>query len=288
MSVSRRGFLKMGAAGLAMAATSSFAAEGKKPGMAVQLYSIRGLCGKDFVEALKQVATMGYKGVQFAGYYQFGSKPAELRKVLDDLGLKVAGTHIGLGSILPNEINKTIDFNATIGNKYLNIPGMGPDKNWKGNLGDWWKKTAGDFGVAAETAKKAGMYVGYHNHSHEFKTKVKEHDNKCLWEILWSNTSKEVSMEMDLGWAVHAGEDPVYWMRKFPNPMYTVHAKETSGNGILGQPAAGQKGVDWDACFPVLENEKKLQWYVVESEANSNTYENIRQCFEFLKTKGRC
>jgi len=74
--------------------------------IALQLYSVRQDCAKDLPGTLAAVAKMGYDGVEFAGYH--GRSAAELRKMCDDLGLKVAGTHIGLDTLLGDQINATI------------------------------------------------------------------------------------------------------------------------------------------------------------------------------------
>jgi len=280
MQFSRRNFVKAGAAGLALSAVPSLVvgAEKKgKPQVGVQLYSVRDLCGKDFVGTLKAIKEMGYAGVEFAG--NFGGKNAkELKQLLGDIGLTACGTHIGVDSIKPENIQKTIEFYQEIGNKYLMVPGM------KADTKEDWLNMAKLFSEAAATAKKSGMYVGYHNHQHEFKDKF---DGVCKWEIFFSNASPDVCSQMDIGHVVSAGEDPVAWLKKFPKRARTVHAKETyPGPGILGQPEAGKPGVKWDEVLPVLEADV-TEWYIVESEADPNTLEKIRGCIAFLKSKGR-
>ncbi|MCL2744568.1 MAG: sugar phosphate isomerase/epimerase, partial [Planctomycetaceae bacterium] len=222
----------------------------------------------------------GYAGVEFAGYY--GCTAEELKKFLGDSGLKPCGTHTGYGSIKPDQIEQTIEFNKGYGNKYLVVPGGVP-----GNDEDTWKQHAEMFSKAAETAKKAGMYVGYHNHQHEFK---KFPNGKCAWEVLFENASPDVFQQMDIGHCAAAGEDPIFWLKKFPKRLRTVHAKEVYGkegyNGVLGVYPEGGKFVDWDAVFPVLEADG-LEWYIVESEARSNTLEDVKGCVDFLKKKGR-
>jgi sugar phosphate isomerase/epimerase len=287
---SRREFLSVSAVSAAAVALSGCKCPfgcGRKPQIGAQLYSVRDLCGKDFVGTLKELKKEGYVGVEFAGYY--GKSAKELRAILDDCGLVACGTHIGLDSIMPAHINETMDFAQEVGNNYLMIPGMGPGNDWKGSLGEWWKKTAGDFGVAAETAAARGMYVGYHNHQHEFKTKCADMGNKCLYEIFFDNTSPKVSMQMDIGHVVAAGEDPIFWLKKYPNPCKTVHAKEvyTGGaSGILGEPVKGVTGVDWKAVFPVVES-KKLDWYIVEAESNPGAFTAMDGSIKFLKANGR-
>ncbi len=278
MHFSRRSFIKAGAAGLTLAAAAPLfaAAATRKIKVGVQLYSVRDLCGKDLVGTLKAIKEMGYAGVEFAGYH--GKNAKELKQMLGDNGLVACGTHTGLDSILPANIAGTIAFNQEIGNKYLMVPGMKADTEQD------WLDRAKEFSAAAITAKAAGMYVGYHNHQHEFKDKF---NGKCKWEIFFSNASPDVCSQMDVGHVVSAGEDPVAWMKKFPKRSRTIHAKETyPGPGILGQPEAGKPGVKWDDVFATAEADV-TEWYIVESEADPNTLEKIRGCFEFLKAKGR-
>lgn len=279
MHFSRRNFMKAGAAG-AMAATlpamAMMGATRRKIQVGVQLYSVRNLCNKDLIGTLKAIKAMGYAGVEFAGYY--GKSAAELKKILDDIGLVACGTHTGLDTIKPDNIAKTIEFNQEIGNKYLMVPGM--------NSGDavGWIHFAQLFNVAAATAKKAGMYVGYHNHQHEFKDKF---DGKSKWQIFYDNASPDVCMQLDVGHVVSAGEDPVEWFKRYPMRSRTMHAKEIyPGPGILGQVPEGKTGVDWDAVFAAAEADV-TEWYIVESEANPDTLDNIRGCIDFLKAKGR-
>jgi len=278
MHFSRRSFLKAGAAGLALASMPSLVrAASAKPQVGVQLYSVRGLCGKDLIGTLKAIKEMGYAGVEFAGYY--GKSAAELKQILGDTGLVACGTHTGLDSIKPENIAKTIEFNQTIGNKYLMVPGM----NAKDAQG--WIDFAKLFSDAAVTAKASGMYVGYHNHQHEFKDKF---DGKCKWELFYGNASPDVCSQMDVGHVVSAGEDPVAWLKKFPKRARTLHAKEVyPGPGVLGQVPEGKQGVKWDEVFAATDADAVTDWYIVESEADPNTLEKIRGCIEFLKSKGR-
>ena len=281
MQFSRRKFIKAGAAGLALsvpafAGGQTLTGAKAKPRIGVQLYSVRNLCSKDLVGTLKAVKEMGYEGVEFAGYY--GKSAKELKQILDDLGLAACGTHTGLDSIKPDKIAGTIAFNQEIANKYLMVPGMNADS------AQGWLDFAKLFSDAAVTAKAAGMYVGYHNHQHEFKDKF---DGKCKWDIFFSNASADVCQQMDVGHVVSAGEDPSFWFKKFPNRARTIHAKEIyPGPGILGQVPEGKQGVKWDEIFAATDADV-TEWYIVESEADPNTLENIRGCIAFLKAKGR-
>jgi sugar phosphate isomerase/epimerase len=147
-----------------------------------------------------------------------------------------------------------------------------------------WVELAKLFDVAQQKAKTCGIRIGYHNHQGEFKDKF---DGVSKFQIFFDHVSPEVNMQLDVGHVVAAGEDPLVWIKKYPKRMYTPHAKEVyPGPGILGQPGEGKKGVDWDAFLAACEADV-TDWYVVESEANPKSIDNIRGCFEFLKAKGR-
>src|SRR5207244_7924613 len=168
-SISRREFLKTTAA-VAVAATTPgdlFAAGeygGNKIPFGLQLYSVRNECAKDLDGTVAEVAKMGYKAVEFAGYY--GRDAKGLRKLLDDLGLKCCGTHIGLDTLLGDNLPKTVEFNHTLGNPFLIVPSL-PGQYTKNRQS--WQEAADLFGELADKVKPHGMRVGYHNHNIEFK-----------------------------------------------------------------------------------------------------------------------
>jgi sugar phosphate isomerase/epimerase len=250
----------------------------RKPQVGVQLYSVREMCKGDLVGTLKGIKAIGYDGVEFAGYY--GKSAKDLKQIIDDCGLVACGTHTGMGTIKPDAIKETIEFNQVLGNKYLMVPHIGRPKTE-----DECRKIAAELSAAALTAKASGMYVGYHNHQHEFKDKYP--CGKCMWELIYDNAAPDVCQQMDVGHVVAAGEDPVFWLNKYPGRSRTLHAKEVyPGPGILGQVPDGVKGVDWDALFVVAE-EGPLDWYIVESEADPKVLDKVAGGFEYLKTKGR-
>jgi len=279
---SRRDFISVSAAGAACASMnmlqgcSTFGTAKPKPRVGVQLYSVRGLCDKDLLGTLKALKEIGYAGVEFAGTY--GKSAKELKQILDDHGLVACGTHSGLDTIKPDKLSATLDFYNQLGCPYVTVPSM----NAKDAAG--WVELAKLFTEAEQKAKAAGIRIGYHNHQSEFKDKF---DGVSKFQIFFDHVSPDVNMQLDVGHVVAAGEDPLVWIKKYPGRMYTPHAKEVyPGPGILGQPGEGKKGVDWDAFFAACEADV-TDWYVVETEADPKSIENVRACFEFLKAKGR-
>ena len=87
----------------------------------LQLFSVRDVTDKDLEGTLRAVAEMGYKYVEYAGF--FGHSAEQVKEWQDKYGLKCSGTHSGWGELLPENIEATIAFHKTIGNPNYIIPG---------------------------------------------------------------------------------------------------------------------------------------------------------------------
>lgn len=245
----------------------------KRIPVALQLYSVRQECKKDWPGTLAAVAKMGYEGVEFAGYYETPAR--ELRKMLDDLGLKAAGTHIGLETLLGDELARTIEFNRIIGNDFLIVPGLPKEYT---QTAEGWAQAGRLLEEIAQKAASLGMWVGTHNHSAEFA----DFAGRAAWDILYSSTQKIV-MQMDMGNALKAGAKPLEFMKKYPHRQQSVHMKEYSA--AQGWVRLGEGDVDWPAVLQFCQTEGDTRWYVVEFE-NDQAYpimESVKICLDFLR-----
>lgn len=245
--------------------------------IALQLYSIREDCAKDLPGCLKAVAKMGYEGVDFAGYYGYDAK--EIRKMLDDNGLKVAGAHIGLETLLGDELKKTVEFHHILGNKFLIVPGLPESRR---NSRKAWLETAQLFNEIADKLKPEGMYTGYHNHAIEFSPM----DGELPWDTFFGNTKPEVVMQLDTGNALHGGADPVPFLERYPGRALTVHLKEFSKTN--DKALIGEGEVRWNDVFRLCETIGNTQWYIVEQESYAYPpLECVEKCIQNLKKMGK-
>jgi sugar phosphate isomerase/epimerase len=260
-TLSRREFVKgsiLAATALGLKPWDVAQAAGKDIPIAVQLYSVRGDCAKDFDAALAGVAKMGFAGVEFAGYYKYGSKAKDLRAKLDELGLKVAATHIGTGSFRGDALQRTIDFHQTIGCKFLIVPGDGDFTNPEKS-----KALAETFNKTAEVLKPLNMACGYHNHTGEFKKDPET--AKTYYDLFAERTTKDVVLQQDCGWTFDAGLDPVAMMKKYPGRMKSTHFKPTA-KGAGKKAYIGQDSVDWVAVLAACREIGGTEWITVEQE----------------------
>ncbi len=224
--------------------------------LAIQLYSLREDSPKDFPGVLKAVAEMGYDGVEFAGYHGFSAE--DLRKVLDDVGLKVAGTHTGIDTLMGDELAKTVEFNRTLGNKYLIVPGLPSERT---ATIDAWLDTAKLMNEISDKLAEKDMFTGYHNHWTEFEEK----DGKIPWDEFFDVTDYRVVMQIDIGNAMHGGAEPLHYFEKFPGRARTVHLKEyAEGKDAVN---IGEGDVDWQKVFSLAETKGGTEWLIVEQES---------------------
>lgn len=281
--LSRRDFLKAAAvgAGAGLAGLDGFGALApqvvaakKKIPVGVQLYSVREQAAKDLPAVLEAIGKMGYKGVEFAGYYGWESKPKELRKLLDDNGLRCCGTHTGLETVTGDALKATAELNRVLGNRFLIVPSL----QVEGAQG--WVDMAKKFNEIAAKAKTLGMRVGYHAHAGDFK----KFDGKTSWEIFFDDTGKDVIMQLDTGNCMQGGGDPVAILKKYPGRSTTVHLKEFGGpeNAVIGQGI-----MPWAQVFEVCETTAGTEWYIVEHETGPDPIGNIKGCLDGLRKMGR-
>jgi sugar phosphate isomerase/epimerase len=282
MNYSRREMLKLGAGAAAMWATgvgplaAKEKARKRKIPIGLQLYSVRHDCEKDLPGVLQAVGKMGYEGVEFAGYY--GRKAKELRKLLDDNGLKCCGTHTGLNTLTGDALKGTIEFNKILGNKFLIAPGLPRNRTSSVQA---LKETAALFSELAEKVKAQKMRVGYHAHGGDFK----KFGDQTAWDIIFSNSSPDVVMQLDVGNCISGGGDPIAVLKKFPGRSATIHLKEHGGKP---EAVVGEGDVNWEQIFRLCETTGGTQWYIVEHERRAGSpLKNVRRCIENLRKMGK-
>jgi sugar phosphate isomerase/epimerase len=274
---SRRDILRYATLAAAAAAFPSLTRaepEKKKIPIGLELYSLRTLIPKDFTGTIEAVGKMGYQGVEFAGYHGWDKKPAELRKLLDDNGLKCCGTHTALPTLEGDELKKTIELHKILGNKFLICPSFSA-KDAAG-----WMNVAKKFNDIAARAKESDMLVGYHSHATDFK----KFDGKTSWEIFFDNTDAQVVHQLDTGNTMEGGGDPMALIKKYAGRTKTTHLKEFGGPPGA---AIGEGTIDWKPLLDTYEAVGGTEWYIIEYEHTGNPMKSVKTCLDNLHGFGR-
>ena len=239
----------------------------------VQLYTVRAAMGKDVPGTLQAVAKLGYREVEFAGYFYYS--PADIRHMLDDTGLTSPSTHLGLDDV--RERFDTIAKTArAVGHRYLTVASL--DMRDIKTLDDW-KKIADIFNEAGQRAQGAGLRFAYHNHAIEFAPV----DGQIPMDVLIAGTDPSlVTFEMDLYWATKAGHDPRAYFARFPGRFELVHVKDSKGAPAHAMTEVGAGTMDWKGIFAQHE-QAGIKHYFVEHDQPADALESIRVSFDYLK-----
>ena len=240
----------------------------------LQLYTVRDMMKQNVEETLAKVAGIGYKEVEFAGY--FDRTPTALRETLDKLDLTSPASHIGYDAIAPAKLNATLDAAQQIGNKYIIVA----------YLLDTQRKTIDDYKRHAEVFNKAGqaaaardMHFAYHNHDFEFVPL----DGKIPYDVLLESTDPSlVRMEMDLYWITKAGSDWQAYFNRWPGRFNLVHVKDSAGAPQHEMRDVGGGSIPFKTIF-AQRTKGGIEHFFVEHDNPADPIASITASFNHLK-----
>ena len=231
----------------------------------LQLYSVRDFTEKDLASTLEKVAKIGYRYVEFAGF--FGHSAEEVKTMLEANGLKVSGTHSGLQD-LDNDFAATVKYHQTIGNTNYIVPGA----PW--NTAAELDETIAKLNKYKPMLAAEGITLAYHNHDGEFKPNK---DGLIAHEEMQKRT--DVDFEIDTYWAFAAGRDPIQVITDLKDRVHVIHLKDGDRNKV-GYPLG-----DGEAPVAAIR-EKAIElgmMMVVESEnLKPDGISEVTRCFDYL------
>jgi sugar phosphate isomerase/epimerase len=269
--ISRRSFLALaGAAPLALRMPVN-----KSVPVGIELFSVREGLAKDLMGTVRAVAKLGFEVVEFfSPYYQWTPDYAkEVRKLLDDLGIRCLSTHNSANVLTPDSIDKAIELNQIIGSKSIIMASAGHITTIDG-----CKKVAEQLTRASEKLGPVGMRTGFHNHKPEFVPI----DGQRPMEVLAANTPSEVTLQLDVGTCVDAGFDPVAWIEANPGRIRSIHCKDWgagTGPDKGYRVLFGEGDSPWKKIFGAAEAKGGVEYYLIEQEGSR---------FSELETAERC
>jgi sugar phosphate isomerase/epimerase len=269
----RRSFLgTVTGAGLLASRLTWAAGTRKIDKVGIQLYTVRDAMKQDFDGTLAKVAAIGYREVEFAGY--FDRPPKDVKASLERAGLVSPSAHFN-NSFLGDKWPAVLESANVIGQQYIVCSSIDEKTRQEPGI---WPRMAETFNHAGEAARKAGIQFAYHNHSFEFVPV----DGKMPYDILLDGTDPNlVKMEMDLYWTVNAGADPLAYFNRYPGRFALVHVKGRAKNGDMME-VGRDNSIDWKAIFAQSEN-AGIQHYFVEHDNPKNPFDSIRASFAYLR-----
>jgi sugar phosphate isomerase/epimerase len=277
-SISRRSFLASTAAAPLALATPA----GKNIPVGIELYSVRDEMTKDTLATVRAIAKMGYEVVEFYGpYYAWTPEfVKDVRKTMDDAGIRCHSTHNDARNLRPEGIQKAIDLNKTIGSKYVVVASAGRIEGLDG-----WRALGESLTKAMETLRPAGLSSGYHNHQAEFRPV----EGKRPIEVLAATTPKDFMMQFDVGTCVEVGDDPVAWINANAGRIKSLHLKDW-GKPVEGDKERGYRvlfgegDVPWQKVLAAAEAKGGAEYYLIEQEGSRySSLETAERCLANYK-----
>jgi len=271
----RLGLMAAGTAGIGeLGCTKMEVVTGPLGPLGLQLYTLRSDMAQGVDATLARVAEIGYREVEFAGY--FGRSPAEIRSGLEAAGLTSPAAHVDMNTMLVDWPN-TLDIANTIGHRYLVVPSV--PQEMRQTL-DHWRATADIFNRAADEARRAGIQFAYHNHDFEFAPI----DGQIPFDVLTENTDPDlVQIELDLFWIIHGGGDPRAFFERWPGRVPLVHVKDRTEEGVMTDVGAGV--IDWEGIFGARAL-AGIRHYFVEHDQPADGFQSVSASFDYLSRLG--
>ena len=246
----------------------------------LQLYTVRDAMQKETEATLARVGALGYKEVEFAGY--FGHPAAHIRQFLDKAGLRAPSVHVPIDT-MRKAMTQTIADAKVIGHEWITMPWLAPEQ--RPTTADGWKKLAAEVSKHAATVHAAGLKFAYHNHDFELMPV----GGVVPLELLLAGTDPaRVDFEMDVYWVTKAGNDPLAWFAKHPGRFRMLHLKDASPAPARDMRPVGQGTIDWRA---VLAQRAKagVQHVFVEHDSaaemnGGDAFKSVTASYQYLST----
>ena len=218
--------------------------------ISIQLYTVREECARDFPATLREIASIGYKGVEFAGLHGMAAK--DIAALIHELGMTTSSSHVALPT--RENINELVDQEKTLGNDLL-ISGFGPDQF---KTADDCKRSAERFQEAAALTQQHGMRFGCHNHWWEFHTV----DGRLAYDIVLE-AAPDLQAEVDVYWVAYGKADPVDVVRRYKSRIPVLHIKDGPLEENKPHLPVGAGKMDIPAIVNAADP-NVLKWLIVE------------------------
>ncbi len=296
--ISRRTFLKTASASAAFAAvwsrTPRLMANPLGLPLGLQLYSVRELLPKDYDGTLRQLGALGYREVEAAGF--FGRSPSEVKLAMDQAGLNCVSAHYPLKDLLP-KVDETIEYGKNLGLKYivcaspwLKDPSRVKDPGSRAARDamtlDDWRWNAEQFNRIGERVNAAGIWFAYHNHTAEFR---EEKGVVFYDELMHLTDPAKVTFEMDCGWVVVGGKNPVHYLTHYPTRISMLHVKEFKMSGWtpgLEPPPSTEMGrgsIDYGPIFKAAKKARIKHAFVEQEEFDMPPMEALKIDADYMR-----
>lgn len=251
----------------------------KERSIGIQLYTLRNELAKDAKGTIRKVAELGYKEVENFGYANgrfFGMDPKNYGSYLIDLGLSAPSGHYMLPQ-MTNGWDKAVEDAAAIGQKHMVLAYLFPLER---KTMDDYRKVAATLNKCGESCQKAGIQLCYHNHDFEFESL----DGKLPFDVLMEETDKKlVQAELDLYWAVKAGQKPTELFRRYPHRISLWHVKDMDNTEKKDFTEVGSGVINFAEIFSMHRKSGMKHFFVEQDMCPGSPFVSVEKSITHIK-----
>ena len=242
----------------------------------LQTYTLRNAMAEDFRGTFQMIKDVGYDYVELNDRNFSEKTPAELKAMLDEIGLPSPSSHMGYDKF-KDDLPFVIQTAKTLQTDYVIVPYMAENLR---SLEDW-KRHAAVFNTAGEKLADEGVRFAYHNHQFEFDDLG---GDTTAMEVLMNETDPRfVDFQLDIFWTNLASVDVPDLMRKYPGRFKLSHIKDLKGDpkaaltmsyediGAKLMKNVGEGETDFEAMF-ALNDISGMEYFVAEHDQPKQPY----------------
>jgi sugar phosphate isomerase/epimerase len=248
---------------------------------------VRDLLPKDYEGTLKQLGAIGYREVEAAGF--FDHTPGQVKQAMDHAGLQCVSAHYPMTQLNP-KLDEIIQFCKDLGLNYIvcaapmlkdpsRVKDPGSRAAREAMTLDDWRWNAEQFNRIGDRVHAAGMKFAYHNHTPEFRS-----ENGVMFydELLRSTDPSKVAMELDCGWAIVAGQNPVDLLTRYPTRISMLHVKDfkitatTTPSNAPPSTELGRGTIDYRPIFAAAKKAHIEHAFVEQEEFDMPAMEALK------------
>lgn len=239
----------------------------------LELYTVRSEMSRDVAATLARVAQIGYKEVEFAGYFRLAAE--QIRALLDANAMTSPSVHTAM-EILERDFDAQAAAAKVIGHQILIVPSLNTRAL---TTLEAWKDIARRFNALGRRARDVGLRFAFHNHAVEPALT----NGFRPYDILLGDTDPAlVDFQMDVYWMIKAGGDPLVYFRSNPGRFISVHVKDATAAPELAQRDVGAGVVDWRSIFEQRAKAGIRHFLVEHDNPTPDPFSSITASYNYL------
>ncbi len=238
--------------------------------LGIQVWSLRETAKTDLPGSLDLIKGYGLTEIEANG-----TPPIPIddyAKLIKDRGLVSIGAHFPYEGLV-KDTEKMVHNAQVLGLKYAGCAWIPHPK--EGLTPELAHQAAKDFNKIGAAFRAAGIKFAWHCHGFEFVPFASE-GGKTAFDIILAETDPaNLTLEMDVFWVFHAGQNPVTLLKKYPGRWELMHVKDirkgavtglsTGGAPPIDNVAVGTGQIDWTAVLKTAE-ETGTKYFFIEDE----------------------